>query len=321
MFRSPLFIVLFYVFIESLNGGLGSRASNILRRRRNDDSSCRTHDNKDGECKPIHDCPKVLSNIRNEYPNICRWIKLEPVVCCPIENVPDLKVFGCGIRFNKSSILIRRRRSLIKVVYGGVVVEPYSWPWMVRLEATYGSKRRYICGASFISAQYLISAAHCFYLKLAASRYRIRFKAHTENEGTLYRVQQIKIHEKYFSNEEYYDIALIKLVRPITGVGFFTVCLPSPALHRTNLSNKSVIVLGWGDLEFGGKRSKVLRKAQLNIVSNSVCKNAYSNITFSRLPRGIVSEQLCAAESGGKKDACQLPFLIGRFRRSPFTER
>ncbi|XP_076353927.1 clotting factor B-like isoform X2 [Tachypleus tridentatus] len=89
------------------------------------DDLCTTPKNEKGHCKSLSDCPAVLSNIYKEYPKICKWNGLNPVVCCPdvvpfesttepitSDKVPDLTVPGCGMRTEIQ--LSREKRALLK---------------------------------------------------------------------------------------------------------------------------------------------------------------------------------------------------------------
>ena len=58
-----------------------------------------------------------------------------------------LETETCGVRVN--------RNPLLRII-GGRESEPNSWPWQV-----YITDGRYACGASLISKQWLVTAAHC----------------------------------------------------------------------------------------------------------------------------------------------------------------
>jgi len=68
-------------------------------------------------------------------------------------------VEACGVPTIAPSVDVR--------VVGGVEAVPHSWPWVVSLQLG-GS---HFCGASLINSQWLVSAAHCAFLKLVVDRH------------------------------------------------------------------------------------------------------------------------------------------------------
>lgn len=70
-----------------------------------------------------------------------------------------------------------------------------------------------------------------------------------------YLVSSILRHPRYENRYYYYDIALLKLVKPVIFNNYvMPVCLPSPdapLLRDRDLEGKNVTVMGWGDESFG----------------------------------------------------------------------
>ncbi|XP_076353868.1 transmembrane protease serine 9-like isoform X2 [Tachypleus tridentatus] len=245
-------------------------------------ASCTTPKDKNGKCKNISDCPKVLDNLANEYPAICKWIGLTPVVCCPeetpdpntSENVPDLHLQGCGLRkiLKISTPLVARqlqpfRRKLSTsildpeeirdevAVVGGHEVERYSWPWMVGISRKSTFSERFLCGGALISPNYVISAAHCFKISdepVSPSVYTFRVGGHTLKDGTKYDVEDVIVRECYKPSQNYHDIAVLKVKGSASFNNKVTpVCLPKPSLVREDFIGRRATITGWGDTSFG----------------------------------------------------------------------
>lgn len=67
-------------------------------------------------------------------------------------------------------------------------------------------------------------------------------------------------------------------------------------LRSTNFTGSKVTVAGWGLDSFGGRSSNVLRKVDLDVLSNSNCNVA-----------DLVDKEFCTFTSG--KDSCQVKFI------------
>ena len=101
-----------------------------------------------------------------------------------------------------------------------------------------------------------------------------------------------------------YDFTLLKLqntlifsrhphIRP--------VCLPLNDVQTYN--NFIATVTGWGTISSGGPGSNKLLEVDVNVMSNTECRNDYGyNPTIYH---NITEQMLCANVDGGKKDACQ----------------
>lgn len=111
-------------------------------------------------------------------------------------------------------------------------------------------------------------------------------------------------HPEYRPRELYNDIALIKLSKRAT----ITSKVRPACLWQGNAFNfTDVTATGYGHTEFGGKSSNELLKVDLTIFNNDECTLGYQNERL--LKDGIVESQLCAGDSAGEKDTCQVKNL------------
>eukprot|EP00091_Calanus_sinicus_P012600 TRINITY_DN28266_c0_g1_i1.p1 TRINITY_DN28266_c0_g1~~TRINITY_DN28266_c0_g1_i1.p1 ORF type:complete len:184 (-),score=31.66 TRINITY_DN28266_c0_g1_i1:55-606(-) len=108
-------------------------------------------------------------------------------------------------------------------------------------------------------------------------------------------------HPNYDSDTTNFDFTLLKMrnnidfslhphIRP--------VCLPRN--DELTYANYLATVTGWGTISSGGPVSNKLLEVNVNVLSNTECKNDYS---YS--PDNITAQMLCANVDGGGKDACQ----------------
>uniref|UniRef100_A0A3Q0T199 Transmembrane serine protease 7 n=1 Tax=Amphilophus citrinellus TaxID=61819 RepID=A0A3Q0T199_AMPCI len=197
-------------------------------------------------------------------------------------------------------------------IVGGVNSVEGEWPWQVSLHFS-GSL---YCGASVLSSDWLISAAHCFSkqrsLLLHSNSSFIYVKYVAE-------IQRIVVHEYYSAQTFDYDIALLQLKKPwppSLSPLVQPVCLP-PTSHTVTDSHRCVVT-GWGYRSEEDKvLPSVLQKAEVSLLSQTECKKRYGLISPRMLCAGVPSgaRDACRGDSGGPL-SCQAPgggrwFLIG----------
>ncbi|XP_036790880.1 transmembrane protease serine 7 [Oncorhynchus mykiss] len=200
-------------------------------------------------------------------------------------------------------------------VVGGINALEGEWPWQVSLHFS-----GYLyCGASVLSSDWLISAAHCF------SRDRLsdprQWSAHL---GMLYQgsarhvaeIQRIVVHEYYNRLTFDYDIALLQLRSPWPpSLSFLIqpVCLPATSQTLTHAHR--CWVTGWGYRSEEDKTlPTVLQKAEVSVLDQSECKRRYGPVSPRMLCAGVPSGQrdACRGDSGGPL-SCWAPGSEGRW--------
>ncbi|KAL1124474.1 hypothetical protein AAG570_001100 [Ranatra chinensis] len=175
---------------------------------------------------------------------------------------------------------------------------------MVALMEVYPSGRTYqFCGGTIVSDRHIITAAHCIvglkntiYIRVGEHDLgRIYESPHTEN----YHLSEIIAHPGYDDVTSKHDIAILVTKERIR---FHTYVSPACLPHKPmDLVDKYVKVTGWGDLQFQGDASEVLRKVFLRVIPLDQCAKKYLKIN-NRLDT-IRPTQFCTF--GWKKDSCQ----------------
>uniref|UniRef100_A0A915JSE5 Peptidase S1 domain-containing protein n=1 Tax=Romanomermis culicivorax TaxID=13658 RepID=A0A915JSE5_ROMCU len=129
--------------------------------------------------------------------------------CC--NGVPFCSNFTCGVSPTNC-----RKSSLLKII-GGQAAESCSWPWRAALYETSDDARTliFLCGASIVAPNWLLTAAHC--LKnhsCSVRRFRILLSKSEELEDDdgdgLYGISEIRVHPSFDKDTMYYDLALLK---------------------------------------------------------------------------------------------------------------
>ncbi|XP_023131890.2 transmembrane protease serine 7 [Amphiprion ocellaris] len=204
-------------------------------------------------------------------------------------------------------------------IVGGVNSGEGKWPWQVSLHFA-GSL---YCGASVLSSDWLISAAHCFSKeRFSDPRYWSAHLGMLTQGSAKYvaEIQRIVVHEYYNAYNAFdYDIALLQLKKswpPSLSPLVQPVCLPSSS-HTVTESHRCWVT-GWGYRSEDNKvLPSVLQEAEVSILSQNDCKKIHSLVSPRMLCAGVPSGErdACNGDSGGPL-SCQAPgggrwFLIG----------
>nr|XP_020861053.1 ovochymase-2 [Phascolarctos cinereus] len=186
-------------------------------------------------------------------------------------------------------------------IVGGSPVEKGAYPWQVSLKR----REKHFCGGTIISAQWVITAAHCVMHKDMKTFLNVTAGEHDMNvveqgEQTL-SVDTI-IRHPYFTLRKpmNYDIALLKMNGTFKFGQFVgPVCLPTQG--ETFEPGFICTTAGWGRLEENGHLPQVLHQVDLPILTKRKC--AAMLLTLKRPVKG--NTLLCAGFPDGGKDACQ----------------
>ncbi|XP_053995276.1 trypsin-7-like isoform X1 [Hylaeus anthracinus] len=179
-------------------------------------------------------------------------------------------------------------------IVGGELANIDDHPYQVSLRFN----NRHVCGGAIISEEWIVTAAHC--VQSTSVRF-ISIKAGTSDlteEGTVVAAKEIISHERYNPRTSDYDIALIRLEKPLVYSSRVRPILLAPVADHYAAGSKA-LVTGWGVLRSNGPTTTRLRKVEVPLVSNSECSLLYAG-------RRITPRMICAGYVNlGGRDACQ----------------
>jgi len=178
------------------------------------------------------------------------------------------------------------------IVGGTPVAFATDYPFM----AGYLETDRQFCGASLISNQWALTAAHCIGAQFPRADEISLGSLRTDGRGTraatFAAVEQTYVHPNYNPSTIDYDVALLRLSAPVNFAGNIQPVKLAPSTSG-DFSGGSATCTGWGLTTQGGVGSDILREVTYPVITNQRCSTMYS---------GITARMLCAYEPG--KDSC-----------------
>ncbi|XP_053979899.1 venom serine protease Bi-VSP-like isoform X1 [Hylaeus volcanicus] len=283
--------------------------------------TCTTPNSEPGMCLNIRNCEPLLALLQRDglaagdflRRSLCSDQNGQPIVCCPVNNVnpsrdskeiqqnvyTPLEPPHCGF----SNISHAR-------VVGGEPSKLGAWPWIAALgyrSVKNPSIPRWLCGGSLISARHILTAAHCatrddLYIVRIGDLNIVR-----DDDGASpvdIEVERKIVHPGYTASPKVTnDIAVLRLVQDVQFTNLiYPVCLPvNEPLRSNSFYRYYPFIAGWGAIGTKGPASEELLEAQVPVVGNDACRQAYS-----RFASAVIDDRvLCAGYAQGGKDACQ----------------
>ncbi|XP_027226997.2 chymotrypsinogen A [Penaeus vannamei] len=183
-------------------------------------------------------------------------------------------------------------------IIGGVPTYPQEYPWQVGI--TKPLHMRPYCGGTIISDTWILTAAHCDVQVGDVVLIGAHNWCQCQPPPLRISVKQVHTNPNYNQRTRDSDIALLEVSREIPFPGdnsIAPVCLPDGTSYN---ETGSAIATGWGFTYPEGKRSCVLRDAEIPTVSAVACSHWWpGKLTDSMMCAGIDVKGTCSYDAGG----------------------
>ncbi|CAG5097210.1 Oidioi.mRNA.OKI2018_I69.XSR.g14979.t2.cds [Oikopleura dioica] len=180
------------------------------------------------------------------------------------------------------------RRSATTRIFGGSAASEKDFMITIR----YGE--HFKCGGVMIADQWAITAAHC--VQGAFGRIHVHHDSRNSKDlGPEVSVERIVTHPN-FNRRSQHDIALIKLVEPLSSADI--VCLPEPEF---NLPNGEIVqAYGYGKTSSSsGSHATGLQMGRIEYIPPSECGFIRKRFDYENLFCGMSPADTCDGDSGG----------------------
>ena len=177
-------------------------------------------------------------------------------------------------------------------IVGGNEASIKDYPYAVYLTDSHDNQ---FCGGVLVSPSAVATAAHC---ASAVSQSAMRVVAGRQDkrdeDGIVSQVTRVWVEPGFSDPTKGDDVAVLTLDRNLP---YQPVKLPGSSSASLYNAGTNATVVGWGRTADGGARSQYLRSAVVPVVSDSTCKQDYSNYDSKSM--------VCAGYPDGGIDACQ----------------
>lgn len=196
------------------------------------------------------------------------------------------------------------------IVVGGFPVDVSESPWTVALASRDrfgGTRAGQFCGGVAVGRTTVLTAAHCLDeevlgtppesvrdLKVIAGRTDL-----LSDQGQEIPVRETWVNPAYDDVTNSGDFAVLSLAEPVPQGSVIAMATAGDPAYRPGTG---AVVYGWGDVTGAGDYARGLRGAQVHVLSDAPCEEAYPGSSDGTY---LPETMLCAGEEDGGRDSCQ----------------
>nr|QHB21582.1 venom S1 protease 5 [Platymeris rhadamanthus] len=210
---------------------------------------------------------------------------------------------GVGERLTSCRCGIANRRTQSTRIVGGREYSQFEYPFLAAVSYSTNPLRPH-CGSVIISANHILTAAHCTEKAVGGVGLFVTLAEHdrgrTPGAYTIPVDRHIQ-HEKYNTVSLNNDISLLYVKNPLLFSGAVApACMPLPGL---DITGKYVRVVGWGATRFKGPMIARPQKVDLRVIHTLDCHKMWpANVNkhpFTQICTMSRKRTTCQGDSGG----------------------
>jgi secreted trypsin-like serine protease len=200
----------------------------------------------------------------------------------------------------RTDLLLHTSVDVDLAVIGGTNASPGAWPWQLS-QQRFGTAWSHSCGASLLSSNKALSAAHCVD-GAAPNILRVVAGQHDRTDYTGTQISDVAgftMHEQYNNGAASFanDIAILDLQAAISTGG--NVALATlPPNNNDQFVGAGCTITGWGRTSSSNTLPNILQQAPLSPISTSECQSRVGSIGT------IWANHICVYDSSNQRGAC-----------------
>jgi len=192
-----------------------------------------------------------------------------------------------------------------KKIIGGSQTSIKNFPYMAAVTMIKKANQGYDaqCGGTILDSYHVLSAAHCFdnrnpkiyFIRVGSDYWRYK------GQGSV--LSTITVHPKYNKTNFDYDVAVVKLARPIKLDNKVTKATSIVKVNTVTKADTVITLIGWGytDALHTKPIPGAIRSVDIAVTDREECESDYSDFEKEITPRMI-----CGMTTDGEaKDSCQ----------------
>jgi secreted trypsin-like serine protease len=190
------------------------------------------------------------------------------------------------------------RRTRSASIVGGAEVEIADVPWQVALMSNSFEQS---CGGSILSADWVVSAAHCEPAVGSLVGAGATKLSELRTRGQVRRVSQVLKYPGFQDAEQGRDLALIKLDQPLdlTTPDVQAIAYATDSDAWAYAPGQPGFVSGWGSLKTNGQYPDALQRVEVAVANESQVRSAFGTIPNDQFGAGGDGRDSCDGDSGG----------------------